>query len=109
MIEKLKEQIINDSSLELTPFQIDYLVKELDKINPYFEVARGEVLTSIEDLYNDDVYDFKDKLDKLSDEDINRIAWKVYDEYDIWHDVYDIARGEVEEQAKLWEEEENDN
>ena len=108
MIEQLKDKIINDSSLELTPFQIDYLVKELDKINPYFEVARGEVLTSIDDLYNDDVYDFKDKLDKLSEEDINRIAWKVED-YDIFRDAYETARGEVEEQAKLWEEEENDN
>lgn len=108
MIEKLKEQIINDSSLELTPFQIDYLVKELDKINPYFEVARCEVLTSIDDLYNDDVYDFKDKLDKLSEEDINRIAWKVED-YDIFRDAYETAREEVEEQAHLWEEEENDN
>lgn len=108
MIDKLREQIINDSSLELTPFQIDYLVKELDKINPYFEVARCEVLSAIDDLYNDDVYDFKDKLDKLSEEDINRISWKVED-YDIFRDAYETAREEVEEQAHLWEEEENDN
>ena len=31
MLEELKNKIINDSNLELTPFQIDYLVKELGK------------------------------------------------------------------------------
>lgn len=103
MIDKLKEQIINDSSLELTPFQIDYLVKELDKINVWFEVARNEVITSIDDIYNDELYNgYKEKLDKLSKSDINRIAWKVYDE-DVWEDVYDVAKDEIKSEIGVYE------
>lgn len=103
MIDKLKEQIINDSSLELTPFQIDYLVKELDKIDVWYEVARNEVITSIDDIYNDELYNgYKEKLDKLSESDINRIAWKVYDE-DVWEDVYDVAKDEIKSEIGVYE------
>ena len=102
MIEELKNKIINDSSLELTPFQIDYLVKELDKINVWYEVARNEVETSIDDIANDEYYsdEEKKKIDTLTNEDINRIAWKVYDE-NVWEDVYQGAREEVVEELEL--------
>lgn len=102
MLEQLKNKIINDSGLELTPFQIDYLVKELDKINVWFEVARNEVETSIDDIANDEYYSDEDKkkLDTLTDEDINRIAWKVYDE-NVWQDVYEYAREEVVKELEL--------
>ena len=102
MLEQLKNKIINDSSLELTPFQIDYLVKELDKINVWYEVARNEVETAIDDIANDEYYSDEDKkkLDTLTDEDINRIAWKVYDE-NVWQDVYECAREEVVEELEL--------
>lgn len=103
MIDKLKEQIINDSSLELTPFQIDYLVKELDKIDVWFEVARNEVKTAIEDIYNDELYNgYQEELGKLSESDINRIAWKVYDE-DVWEDVYDVAKDEIKSEIGVYE------
>lgn len=111
MIDKLKEQIINDKDLGLTQFQIDYLVDKLNKINVYFEVVKYEVETAIEDVANDDLYrGYEEKLYKLSNEDINRIAWKVYD-YDIWNDIYEFAREEVIEQVGGFEreEEENDN
>lgn len=103
MIDKLKGQLINDSSLELTPFQIDYLVKELDKIDVWFEVARNEVITSIDDIYNDELYnDYKEKLGNLSESDINRIAWKVCDE-DVWEDVYDVAKDEIKNEIGVYE------
>lgn len=102
MLEELKNKIINDSSLELTPFQIDYLVKELDKINVWHEVARNEVETSIDDIANDEYYsdEEKKKLDTLTNEDINRIAKKVYDA-DVWQDAYEYARGEIIEELEL--------
>ena len=44
---------------------------------------------------------------KLSDEDINRIAWKVQD-YDVWGDLYDYARDDVYEEIGVYNEEENE-
>lgn len=102
-LEELKNKIINDSSLELTPFQIDYLVKELDKINVWYEVARNEVETSIDDIANDEYYsdEEKKKLDTINDEDINRIAWKVYDNEFVWQDLYEFARDELVRELEL--------
>lgn len=102
MLEELKSKIINDSNLGLTPFQVNYLLKELDKINVWYEVARNEVETSIDDIANDSYYSDEDKkkLDTLTNEDINRIAWKVYD-YNVWEDVYQSAREEIIEELEL--------
>lgn len=101
MIDKLKEELINDENLELTQFQIDYIVKKLDKIDVWFEVARNEVITAIEDIYNDELYKgYEEELTSLTDEDINRIAWKIED-YNVWEDVYESARNEVLEEIEV--------
>lgn len=101
MIDKLKEELINDENLELTQFQIDYIVEKLDKIDVWFEVARNEVITAIEDIYNDELYKgYEEELTNLTDEDINRIAWKIRD-YDVWEDVYESARDEVLEEMEV--------
>lgn len=101
MIDKLKEELINDENLELTPFQIDYIVEKLNNINVWFEVARNEVITAIEDIYNDELYkDYEEELTNLSEDDINRIAWKIED-YNVWEDVYESARNEVLEEIEV--------
>ena len=84
---------------------IDYILGRLKDINVYFEVARCEVETAIEDVLNDELYgeEYKDSLLKLSDEDINRIAWKVQD-YDVWGDLYDYARDDVYEEIGVYNE-----
>ena len=88
---------------------IDYVLEKLKQINVYFEVVRYEVETAIEDVANDDLYrGYEDDLYKLSDEDINRIAWKVYD-YDVWRDVYESARDEVIEEIGGFEREGEEN
>lgn len=74
---------------------IDYVIKRLKNINVWFEVARSEVITAIEDIYNDELYNgYEDKLERISDEEINTIAWRVEDD-DVWEDVYDYARNEI--------------
>ena len=96
LIEELEyNQKINvEKGLE-NRVDIDYILERLKNINFYFEVARYEVETAKEDILNDDLYKgYEDRLGKLSDEDINRIAWKVED-CDVWSDVYDTARNEV--------------
>lgn len=101
MIDKLKEELINDANLELTQFQIDYIVEKLDNINVWFEVARNEVITAIEDIYNDELYKgYEEELTNLSEEDINRIAWKVEDS-NVWEDVYESARDEILEEIEV--------
>lgn len=94
MIDKLQEKLKNDTELGFTPSQIDYITKELDKINVWFEVARNEVITAIEDIYNDELYDYEEELTNITEETINEIAWKVED-YDVWKDVYEFAREEI--------------
>lgn len=74
---------------------IDYVIERLKNINVWFEVARNEVITAIEDIYNDELYKgCEDKLEKISDEEINTIAWRVEDN-NVWDDVYDYARQEI--------------
>lgn len=93
--DKIKDKIINDAELGLTPFQIDYIVEELEKINVWFEVARNETITALEDIYNDELYrGYEKELEKISQEDIDAIAWRVSD-YDVWDDVYESARYEI--------------
>lgn len=82
---------------------IEYVLEKLKNIDVWFEVARNEVITSIDDIYNDELYNgYKEKLDKLSESDINRIAWKVYDE-DVWEDVYDVAKDEIKSEIGVYE------
>lgn len=82
---------------------IDYVLEKLKNIDVWFDVARNEVITSIDDIYNDELYNgYKEKLDKLSESDINRIAWKVYDE-DVWEDVYDVAKDEIKSEIGVYE------
>lgn len=71
---------------------IDKIIEELKKVNPYYEVARAEILTAIDDIYNDELYSgYEEELSKLTDEDINRLAWKLND-MDIWEEIYSSAR-----------------
>ena len=74
---------------------IDYILKRLKDINVWYEVARNEVITAIEDIYNDELYNgYQEKIEKISQEDINSIAWKVED-LDVWGDIYENARDEI--------------
>lgn len=74
---------------------ISYVLERLNNINVWFEVAKNEVITAIEDIYNDELYKgYEEKLEKISDDEINTIAWRVED-YDVWNDVYDYARNEI--------------
>lgn len=78
--------------------KIKETIKDLKDINVWYEVAKNEVETAIEDIYNDSLYSkYKEKLEKITEEDISRIAWKVED-YDVWEDVYDSAKNEVYEE-----------
>lgn len=74
--------------------KVETMIDEVDN-NVYFELCKTEVECAIEDLCNDDLWGkYEEQLTALSEEDINRIAWKVED-YDIWDDIYECARGEV--------------
>lgn len=90
LIEELKKKKENQQVVV-----IDYVIEKLENIHLFFEVARTEVIQAIENMYDDEDYeDYKDKLDSLTDEDINRIAWKVED-YDVWDDLYYNAKNEI--------------
>lgn len=108
-IEELKyNQNINfEKGLE-NRVDIDYVIERLEDIfenevnvSPYFKTSKSEIETAIEDIANDDLWmtDSKamEKLEHLTEEDINRLAWKVSDE-DCWSDVYDCARDYVLEE-----------
>ena len=90
-IEELEEKKKNNQEVVV----LDYVIEKLKGVNVWFEVARNEVITSIDDIYNDELYNgYQEELSKLSEEDINRIAWKVEDS-DVWGDIYDMARNEI--------------
>ena len=75
---------------------IKCLLEELKNTHVWFEVARYEVETVIDDIYNDSLYeDYKEKLGKITDEDINRIAWKVSDNEYTWEVLHDITKNEL--------------
>ena len=95
-IEELKyNQKINlEKGLE-NKIDISYVLERLNDINVWFEVARNEVITAIEDIYNDELYKgYEEELTNITNEEINRIAWKVED-YGVWEDVYETARNEI--------------
>ena len=81
---------------------IKCLLEELKNTHVWFEVARSEVETAIDDIYNDEYYsdEEKEKLDTLNTEDINRIAWKICDDV-VWEDIYTSAREEIIEELEL--------
>lgn len=90
-IEELEEKKKNNQEVVV----LDYVIERLKEVNVWFEVARNEVKAAIEDVYNDELYNgYQKELDKLSEEDINTIAWRVEDS-DVWGDVYDMARNEI--------------
>ena len=95
-IEELKyNQKINlEKGLE-NKIDISYVLERLNDINVWCEVARNEVITAIEDIYNDELYKgYEEELTNITNEEINRIAWKVED-YGVWEDVYETARNEI--------------
>jgi hypothetical protein len=97
------QKINKEKGLE-NKIDIGYVIERLEYINVWFEVAKNEVITAIEDIYNDDLYKgYEEKLEKISDDEINSIAWRIED-YNVWDDVYDYARSEI--LAKIESEEE---
>lgn len=72
------------------------LVEKLKNTHLWFEVARNEVETAIDDILNNENYaEYQQELDKLTDEDINRIAWSVCDDEYSWESVYDVAKSRI--------------
>lgn len=70
-------------------------IKRLEEVNVYFEVCKCEVISAIEDIYNDELYaEYESKIEKIDDDTINTIAWKIEDD-DVWHDIYEYARDEI--------------
>ena len=78
---------------------IKEIIDKIDNINDYFEVCKDEVISAIEDIYNDELYfEYQDKIEKIDNDTINTIAWKLED-YDIWGDIYEYAREEILEKV----------
>jgi hypothetical protein len=96
LIEELEnnQKINKEKGLE-NKVDIDYILERLNNINVWFEVAKNEVITAIEDIYNDELYNgYQEKLEKISEEDINRLSWKIED-LNVWDDVYENSRDEI--------------
>ena len=103
-IEELKHnQKINfEKGLE-NRINIDYVIERLEDIenkhNEYFEVCKNEIITAIEDLYNDELYsEYQDKIENIEQDDINTLSWKLYD-YADFDEIYDNARYEILEKV----------
>ena len=81
---------------------IDEIIEKLNDVNVYWEVCRAEIKTAIEDIANDELYSDKyaDKLMKLTDKDINKLASELED-WDIWSDIYEYARELVYEKINV--------
>ena len=76
-------------------------MEELKDINVYQEVCKAEIETAIDDIYNDELYSgYEEELSNLTDEDINRLAWKLND-MDIWDEIYSSARELVYEEINV--------
>lgn len=103
-LEELKyNQNINfEKGLE-NRIDIDYVIERLENIydRPYFNVSRCEVESAMEDIMNDELWmnDAKalKRLENMTEEEINTLAWKVCDE-DVWNDIYGVARSYVLEE-----------
>lgn len=100
MLNEFIEELKNNQKINLekgleNKVDISYVLERLNNINVWFEVAKNEVITAIEDIYNDDLYKgYEEKLEKISDDEINTISWRVED-YDVWNDIYEHAREEI--------------
>lgn len=82
---------------------LDKIIEELKNIDVYQEVCKAEIETAIDDIYNDELYNDKEtqkKLTDLTDEDINRLAWKLND-MDIWDEIYESARELIYEEIDV--------
>lgn len=94
------EELENNQKINLekgleNKVDISYVIERLNDINVWFEVTKNEVITAIEDIYNDELYKgYENKLERISDEEINEIAWRI-EEDNVWDDVYDYARQEI--------------
>ena len=98
LLEELKHnrEINVQKGLE-NKVDIDYIIERLEKVSIYYEVARNEVETAIDDIANDDYYSEEDKkeFDVLTDEDIDKIAKEIYYNEYAWENIYEYARDEV--------------
>ena len=97
LIEELEfsQKINKEMGLE-NIIDIGYILKRLNDINVYYEVCKAETQCAIEDLYNDELYDYiHEDIENISEEETNDIARIVYDYEDIFHDIYENARYEV--------------
>ena len=109
-IEELKHnQNINLKKGLENRIDIDYVIERLEDIenkhNEYFEVCKSEIITAIEDLYNDELYsEYQDKIENIEQDDINTLSWKLYD-YSNWDDIYENAREEILEKVGAFENE----
>lgn len=82
---------------------LEYIINALKNINVYQEVCKAEIETAIDDIYNDELYNDEEtqkKLTDLTDEDINRLAWKLND-MDIWDEIYSYARELIYEEINV--------
>ena len=80
------------------------LIEKLDNFHSYWQVCRDEITCALEDIMNDDLYgEYEDQLEKITEEDINRLAWKLED-MDIWDDIYTYAREMIFEEIEIDEE-----
>lgn len=80
---------------------LDKIIEELENINVYQEVCKAEIETAIDDIYNDELYSgYEEELSNLTDEDINRLAWKLND-MDIWEEIYSSARELIYEEINV--------
>lgn len=85
---------------------IDYILKRLNDINVYYEVCKAQTECAIEDLYNDELYDYiHEDIEKISEEETNDIASIVYNDDESFHDMYENARCEI---LARYDKEEND-
>ena len=75
---------------------IDYVIERLKDINVFYEVCKAETQNAIEDLYNDELYDYiREEIENISEEETNDIARNVYDYEESFHDIYKNARYEI--------------
>lgn len=102
LIEELEnnQKINKEKNLE-NKVDIDYIIKRLENIDIYRELATTMVENSIDDLINDELYINNEKMmkniDKLDDEDIKNIASDVDHDcsFAIYNDIKEIARSYV--------------
>ena len=97
MFELIKELENNKNDT----IRIDYIIKKLKNIYVYEEFIKNEIDWTIEEMYNDDLYDeeTKEKIGNLSAEDIQDIVDVIVeDDYvnEILNDtIKDVIRNKI--------------